>query len=423
MDIIIEKSTACGNITAPPSKSYAHRFLIGAALACGKSKIENVCLSEDIRATIDCARALGAKITFDETSEKSQKIYVHGVNGTPKICGNFFCRESGSTLRFFLPLALLANSLSSGNADQKVVFHGAPRLIERGISVYEEALAFSANFEKRIFKNHGEIAVRGKLLPAKYVLRGNVSSQFFTGFLFALPLLNGNSELKILPPAESADYIEITLKTLEKFDVTIEKTAKNEYVIAGNQFFQAGNFRVEGDFSNAAFLLALNALGGNVNVNGLSEQSLQGDKICIPLFHKLSENFVEADLTNCPDLAPILFAVAAAKHGARFTGTRRLKIKESDRAEAMREELEKFGAKVKLFENAAEIIPPQGGLQAPKTSLCSHGDHRIAMAVSILCTLTGGTVTGAEAVKKSYPDFFEALTSLGIHARLENPKE
>ena len=416
MNVSIEKSTARGEISAPPSKSYAHRYIIGAALACGVSEIENVCLSEDVRATIDCARTLGAEIIFDETSEKPQTIRIAGVGGKPKSGGEFFCRESGSTLRFFLPLALLGGD-DIKNADKTATFHGAPRLIERGVSVYEEAFKNSVQFEKRIADGNGEIGVCGKIQPGTYALRGNVSSQFFTGLLFALPLLNGDSELKILPPAESAGYVDLTLETLKNFGVNIEKTAENAWFIAGNQRFRAGKFRVEGDYSNAAFLYALNALGGEIKIGGLNENSLQGDKVCAQLLKRLSESFTEADLSNCPDLAPVLFAVAAAKHGARFFGTRRLKIKESDRAEAMCEELEKFGASVKISENEAKITPPPGGLHAPEIPLSSHGDHRIAMAVSILCTLTGGTISGAEAVKKSYPDFFAVLSHLGIKVR------
>lgn len=422
MNVSIEKSTARGEIPAPPSKSYAHRYIIGAALACGESEIENVCLSDDIRATIDCARVLGAGVVLNEANEQPQTIRITGVSGKPKIRGEFFCRESGSTLRFFLPLAMLANAVSE-KACPSAVFHGAPRLIQRGVSVYEEAFAPFARFEKRILQSDGEISVSGALPPAKYALRGNVSSQFFTGLFFALPLLRGDSELKILPPAESAGYIEITLETLKNFGVHIEKTAKNNYYISGNQRFRAGKFRVEGDYSNAAFLSALNALGGNVRVNGLNENSLQGDKAYAEILKRLCESYAEADLSDCPDLAPVLFSVAAAKHGARFTGTRRLKIKESDRTETMREELEKFGASVTVAENEVKIAPPKGGLRAPDRPLSSHGDHRIAMAVSILCTLTGGFVTGAEAVQKSYPDFFEAISSLGVSVRRIDDKE
>lgn len=417
MNVVIGKSTANGTVTAPPSKSYAHRLLIGAALSRGTSTIENVCLSDDIRATLDCAQTLGATVSFAETP-LPQTVRVCGTGGKLLRGGEFFCRESGSTLRFFLPLALCAlseNPRTNAASSGKAIFRCSPRLAERGIGVYEEALKNAASFEK--ITENGTITVSGTLLPGKYTIRGNVSSQFATGLLFALPLLPENSELEILPPAESESYIAVTADVLKKFGVCIEKTAQNTWLIGGNQHFSSGIFRTEGDESNAAFLKALNTLGGNVTVTGLNKNSLQGDKICDTLFKQLSAGYTEADLKNCPDLAPVLFAVAAAKHGARFSGTRRLKIKESDRAEAMREELAKFGAVVTVAENEVTVLPPPCGLHAPESVLSSHDDHRIAMALSLLCTITGGTISGAEAVRKSYPDFFSVLSSLGVSLR------
>ncbi len=420
MNVVIGKSTANGTVSAPPSKSYAHRLLIGAALSRGTSTIENVCLSDDIRATIDCAQTLGATVSCTETP-LPQTVRICGTGGKLRLGGEFFCRESGSTLRFFLPLVLCAlseNSRADAAASGKAIFRCSPRLAERGIGVYEEALENAASFTKSIENGNGAITVSGTILPGKYTIRGNVSSQFATGLLFSLPLLRENSELEILPPTESESYIAVTTDVLKKFGVHIEKTADNTWFIAGNQHFSSGNFRTEGDESNAAFLKALNTLGGNVIVTGLNKNSLQGDKICDALFKQLSAGFTEADLKNCPDLAPVLFAVAAAKHGARFSGTRRLKIKESDRAEAMREELAKFGAVVTVEENNVTVLPPPCGLHAPESVLFSHGDHRIAMALSLLCTITGGTISGAEAVRKSYPDFFSVLSSLGVSLRL-----
>ena len=331
MNVVIGKSTANGTVTAPPSKSYAHRLLIGAALSRGTSTIENVCLSDDIRATLDCAQTLGATVSFAETPVP-QTVRVCGTGGKLLRGGEFFCRESGSTLRFFLPLALCAlseNPRANAASSGKAIFRCSTRLAERGIGVYEEALKNAASFEKITENGNGAITVSGALLPGKYTIRGNVSSQFATGLLFALPLLPENSELEILPPAESESYIAVTADVLKKFGVCIEKTAQNTWFIGGNQHFSSGIFRTEGDESNAAFLKALNALGGNVIVTGLNKNSLQGDKICDTLFKQLSAGYTEADLKNCPDLAPVLFAVAAAKHGARFSGTRRLKIKES----------------------------------------------------------------------------------------------
>ena len=412
MNVRIEKSRLQGEITAPPSKSVAHRCLLAAALAEGKSAIDNVALSADIRATISCAQTLGAR--FEYNGDAPQRVEVYGTGGNLRINGAFFCNESGSTLRFLVPLALCALSRrNDGTQNQSpltAVFNGAPRLIERGVGVYEEIFT-AASFQKEIAAQSAKITVSGKIFPEKYAVRGNVSSQFITGLFYALPLLDGDSQVEIIPPFESASYISLTLSVLEQAGIRIEKTAENVYFIRGNQRFKGGNFYVEGDWSNAAFLYAINALGGSVTVRGTNSRSRQGDKVCLRLFNKLSATKAQADLSDCPDLAPVLFAVAAAKHGAYFTGTKRLKIKESDRAECMKRELEKFGARVAVGENSVEITAAP--LVRPAVPLSSHGDHRIAMALSLLCLLTGGEIEGAEAVNKSYPCFFEDLSALG----------
>lgn len=416
MNVRIEKSRLQGEVCAPPSKSVAHRLLLAAALAKGKSTIDNVALSADILATVSCIKSLGAQVNTDTADKKPQRVEVYGTGGDLRVGGEFFCNESGSTLRFLLPLSLCAlcrrNEISGGNnAPDKAVFCGAPRLIQRGVSIYEEIFP-NARFKKEITSCGAKITVSGEIRPGKYAVRGNISSQFITGLFYALPLLYGNSEVEILPPFESASYISLTLSVLQKAGIIIEKTAENLYFIRGNQRFKNGDFFVEGDWSNAAFLYALNTLGGNITVRGTNEKSAQGDKICRRLLTYLSQRKLQADLSDCPDLAPVLFAVAAAKHGAYFTGTRRLKIKESDRAECMKQELEKFGARVIVNENSAEIIPA-APLVSPAVPLSSHGDHRIAMALSLLCLITGGEITGAEAVNKSYPNFYDDLRASG----------
>lgn len=420
MNVRFEKSRLQGNVIAPPSKSVAHRLLLAAALAEGKSRIENVALSDDIVATISCIRALGARVICDTAIQTPQRVEVYGTGGDLTVNGDFFCNESGSTLRFLLPIALCALSRRSDSGGQnktEAVFCGAPRLIERGVGVYEEIFS-DAVFAKEITGGGAKITVSGGIRPAKYAVRGDVSSQFITGLLYALPLLDGNSEIKILPPFESASYISLTLSVLQQAGIRIENTSENTYFIRGNQRFKGGDFYVEGDWSNAAFLYALNVLGGNVTVRGVNEKSAQGDKVCLRLLNELSANKAQADLSDCPDLAPALFAVAAAKHGAYFTGTRRLKLKESDRAERMKEELEKFGARVSVNENSVEISAAP--LVPPSVPLSSHGDHRIAMALSLLCLITGGELEGAEAVNKSYPCFFNDLLSLGARITLQN---
>ncbi len=401
MKVTFSPYRAHGEICAPPSKSYAHRHLICAALSEGESVIRGIERSEDIDATTDCIKALGA------TVEKEGDGALRIKGGIKKADGAVFgCRESGSSLRFFLPLALLDG--------KPAVFTGTERLMQRGIGVYEDIFR-----EKGVSleKTATALKVSGVLRGGKYEMKGNISSQFATGLLFALPLLEKESDLRIVPPVESREYIDITLDVLQRFGIKIEETEPNTFKIKGKQKYCAGEVEVEKDWSNAAFLLALNEVGGNVKVNGLSENSLQADKVCTELFEKLRKPNTVTDVSGCPDLAPVLFAVAAAKHGARFTGTRRLKIKESDRAAAMAEELAKFGVRVDLSENGATVF--SDGISKPKNPLSGHNDHRIVMALSVLASVTGGEIDGAEAVAKSYPEFFKDLEKLGAEAKYE----
>lgn len=398
MKAVISPGRACGRAKAPPSKSFAHRMMICAALAGGTSVIDGVAESEDMLATLECIGAMGA-----ECSLGGQRLTVKGIGGKFVGSPEFPCRESGSTLRFLLPVALTAGCGGT--------FGGAERLMERGIGVYEALFA-----EKGIKINKSkQITVSGALTPGEYALPGNVSSQFVSGLLFALPLLCGDSTVRVLPPVESRPYIDITAAVEDIFGVKIAESEPNIFTVKGGQHFSAANAAVEGDWSNAAFLLALNHLGGSVEVTGLNAASLQGDRVCAELLDRLEYSGAEIDVSACPDLAPILFAVAAAKHGAHFTGTARLKIKESDRAAVMAQELAKFGISSEINENDAYI---SGGLTAPTAELCGHNDHRIVMALSVLATVTGGVIDGAEAVRKSYPDFFETLTALGTEVRL-----
>lgn len=409
MNVRIQKSTANGRIVAPPSKSYTHRLLVCAALANGESMVENVSLSDDIRATIDCLRALGARIDCVD-SPFPQTVRVQGVGGKVRVKDDLYCRESGSTLRFLLPLSLLA--LTNTPDCDNVVLHGTQRLIERGVGVYEQAFT-NASFIKESTPKQSALHIRGTISGGNYVVRGDVSSQFITGLLFTLPLLPNGGNVTILPPFESASYVDVTLHALNEFGIVVHRLDETHFSVEGKQTYTPNNATVEGDWSNAAFLYALSYLGGSVDVYGVDKNSAQGDKVCLDVFRALSVGKGTADLSNCPDLAPVLFAFAAAKHGALFTGTCRLKIKESDRAAAMREELSKFGVEVLLTDDTAEIIAPKT-LHAPTQPLFSHNDHRIAMALTLLCSLTGGEITNAEAVKKSYPSFYDDLSALGI---------
>lgn len=396
MNIKIFPSKLKGQITAPPSKSYAHRLLICAALAKGQSRISGISGSDDMKATLSCMEALGAKTTRD-----GQVVFVDGIPGKCSGIPVLNCNESGSTLRFFIPVSLVF-------ADE-AVFTGTQRLIERGVGIYEEMLAPSGI---RFEKSPAAIKVKGSLRAGSYTMRGDMSSQFASGMLFCLPLLEGDCVLTITEPVESRSYIDITLDALKSFGIGITEGPENTFNIKGGQAYKPQETFVEGDWSNAAFLYAFNSLGSDIKTEGLNENSTQGDKACVKLFSALDEKDPKIDLSDCPDLGPVLFAAAAAKGGGHFTGIRRLRIKESDRARAMADELLKFGITCKINEN--DMIIEKGELKKPKETLNAHNDHRIAMSLAVLSSITGGEIEGAQAVKKSWPGFFEDMEKLGL---------
>lgn len=396
MNIRIHPSRACGSVSAPPSKSMAHRALICAALAKGESRIAGISDCEDVSATLDCLRALGA-----ECKIQNDTVIVRGVDLTRSRGTALHCRESGSTMRFMLPLCLL-----SGNSNTLI---GAPSLLRRPMTPYQ-ALCQEHGFY--FAQSEKGIIVKGPITAGKYTLPGNISSQFISGMLFALTQVAGDSILQISPPFESRSYVLLTLQMLALFGADIEWLDDLTLRVHGGKPMKAQEHTVEGDYSNAAFLSALDLLGGEVSVGGLNPASLQGDRVYLEHFQALREGFATISLADCPDLAPILFALAAAGEGGHFTDTRRLAIKESDRAEAMAQELRKFGATVKVNENDVTVTPT--AFHAPTEPLLGHNDHRIVMSLSVLATLTGGTICGAEAVAKSFPDFFERISSLGI---------
>ena len=396
MKAIIDQSVATGTIVAPPSKSMAHRMLIGAGLALGKSIVQNIELSEDVKATLEILGALGAEYSISE-----HEVIISGIGGKNiKASDVLNSRESGSTLRFFIPLLL-----TGGGACE---FVGAKRLFERPLGIYEDI----CKHQHILFdKQEMSLKLEGQLQAGEYKVPGNVSSQFITGLLFALPLLPGDSTLEILPPIESKAYIELTLEALETFGIGVRRE-ENTYYIPGSQVYKAKDVKVEGDYSNAAFLEAFNLLQGNVKVEGLSVESKQGDKVYQPYFEELQKGTPTLDISECPDLGPILMGMAAVCNGARFTGTRRLRIKESDRGTVMAKELAKLGICVTVKENEIEVH--KGALQKPMSLLESHNDHRIAMTLAVLLSSIGGEIDGAEAVRKSYPSFYEDLKKLGI---------
>ncbi len=401
MTVKIKKGIATGKISAPPSKSMAHRYLICAALS-GSSEVKGVSFSRDIKATLSCLEALGADVKIN-----GDTVLIGGISGENKIKSNkLFCDESGSTLRFLLPLCLLF--------DKEITLMGSERLFERSLSVYEQICISQGIYFKQ---DKNSVTVKGMLSAGKYTVRGDISSQFISGLMFALSQLSGDSVIEITENIESGSYLGLTVKALAQFGVRISRTDERTILIKGSQKPKSKSITVEGDYSNAAFLDAFNLLGGNVAVTGLRADSTQGDKVYKEIFPLLSKGKPKIDISDCPDLAPIIMALAAAKNGAVLTGTKRLKIKESDRGEAMKEELSKLGVKVKVEENKITV---KGGIMPPKTVILSHNDHRIVMAMAVLLSLTGGEILGAEAINKSFPDFFQKLNAIGIETEVDS---
>jgi 3-phosphoshikimate 1-carboxyvinyltransferase len=399
MVIKIEKSRAAGTVEAPPSKSAAHRMLISAALSGKGAEVRGIEYSEDVKATLRCIEAMGVKYK----EENGNLVFCERAGDLEVSERIFDCGESGSTLRFFIPIALTDGV--------KTMFKGTQKLLSRPLEVYEE-----------IFKDEGiqythtadSVTVEGKLSKREYTVRGDVSSQFVTGLLFALSVLGGG-RVNVTPPLLSRPYIEMTQSALKCFGINTESGEEVDgtlwYSVSG--CFEPASVKVEGDWSSAAFLDALGMLGGDVTVGGLDEESLQGDKICTEYFTALDNGHCEIDISNCPDLGPILFTLAALKNGAKFTGTRRLSDKESDRAKVMKTELSKFGAELLVEENSVTVC--QRELHAPTEMLCGHNDHRVVMSLSVICSVLGGEIDGCDAVTKSYPRFFDDLKSLGIN--------
>lgn len=398
MKVKILPSKTSGEVSAPPSKSFAHRYLIGSVLSCGKCVIKNIADSDDISATLSCIEQLGGSVTKDGNT-----VTVIPTNEKQIENAVFDCKESGSTLRFFIPVVLATGA-------KNCTFLGSERLLARGIKEYEKLFE---NSDIIIKSDEKSIEVNGTLSAGNYEISGEVSSQYTTGMLFALSVLDGKSTLKITGNAESRAYVDMTIKVLKDFGADIAEPEKNFFEINGKGRLSPGEFTVEGDWSNAAFLIALSRLVGTISVSGLNENSVQGDRFLSVAFDALDGENAEIDLKDCPDLAPILFAYAAYKNGGRFTNTRRLRVKESDRANVMAEELKKFGANVKVYENSVEIERTQ--LKPPIVPLCGHNDHRIVMALSVLAVVFGAEIDGAEAVNKSYPDFFRVIKKAGVN--------
>lgn len=415
MNVRIRPQKLAGTVPAISSKSDAHRILIAAALADAPTEVHCNVLSEDIRATAECLCALGAKIDF-----RDKKITVVPIGTNKTHAAVLDCGESGSTLRFLLPV------VSALGSDGTFTGHG--RLPERPVTDLRQAMeAHGVRFSPQ-----GAFPIRtsGVLTAGKYTLKGNVSSQYVTGLLFALPILDGDSEIELLPPVESVSYIQMTLSTLQTFGISVEQK-ENRYFIKGNQKYRTPNeVTADGDWSNAAFFLTAGAVGAPVTVTGLRPDSIQGDKAVLDVLGAMGAcitwngdavtvspaplHGVWIDAKNIPDLIPILsVAAAAAQSGATtVVNAGRLRIKECDRLSAICVMLRRLGVSCTETEDGLTV---QGGAGIRGGETEGFNDHRMVMSAAIAATAAREAVTirGAQAIKKSYPHFFENFKLLG----------
>ena len=418
MDVVVKRARpVAGRIAAPPSKSMAHRAVLCAALAKGTSHLHHLAFSKDISATLGAAARLCARVTTGEND-----AVVEGLGRFLPVDAPVDCCESGSTLRFLIPLASLTG--------QEVTFTGRGRLMERPQSVYktlyqQQGLRFEQGADR--------LTVEGALTPGEYELAGNVSSQFISGLLFALPLLDGDSTLHLIPPVESRSYIDMTRSVQAAFGVTSRWLDGNTLALPGRQHYHPCDHAVEGDYSQAAFPAVLGAVCGGVTVTGLSPDTLQGDAVILDILHRCGAQFtregdtvtfakaplhgVDIDLADCPDLGPVLMVLGLLCEGTTvIRNAERLRLKESDRIAAMEAELRACGG---VLESEGGTITVHGcaeHLHAPEGILHGHNDHRVVMSLAVLSSAAGLplTVDDAEAIQKSWPNFFAAIRPLGV---------
>jgi len=421
MDVKVYPGVAEGTVKIPPSKSMAHRAIIAASLAEGQSMITNIAFSDDIRATIGCMQKMGAIIEMQDA-----RLLVTGIGGLKGLQElpedlELDCNESGSTLRFLLPIFAMTGKDCS--------FVGRGRLLARPQSVYEEIFA---NQGLKFEHTEDVIKICGPLSAGTYQVAGNVSSQFISGLLFTLPLLAGDSLIEIKKPVESRSYIELTLDVLRSFGIKAEWKDDNTLFVPGNQQYSAAPYEVEGDFSQFAFWAVLAACNKEnfLGLSGVNPDSKQGDKVILDILEGCGTIIDEtcagytvqpykyrpyqADLADCPDLGPILMVLASRCHGqSLIKNAGRLRLKESDRLAAMEEEFEKLNIEV---QPVGDMVFVEGGGLAHGGEVDGHNDHRVVMSLAILGALSTEPITihGAEAINKSYPNFFEDLQSVGI---------
>ena len=409
-----------GVLAAPPSKSMAHRAVLCAALADGESRLTGLAHSQDIDATLAAAAALGAQVEAGESWAR-----IAGAAPLQAPAAPVDCCESGSTLRFLIPLAALTG--------RPVAFTGRGRLMQRPQSVYQELFASQG----LRFEQEGDtLTVAGPLRPGCFSLAGDVSSQFISGLLFALPLLDGDSRLCLKPPVESRSYIEMTRAAQSRFGVASAWLDEYTLAVPGGQAYRPRDMAIEGDWSQAAFPAALGVLAGDVTVTGLEPGTLQGDAVILDIlrrcggraeavpggvrFQKSALHGTKIDLADCPDLGPILMALGLLCEGETvIANAGRLRLKESDRIAAMEQELRKLGGQIES--DGGTVTIRRSVLHAPAGPLWGHNDHRVVMSLTVLAAAAGLPVQidGAEAVAKSWPGFFAAVRQLGVEVQTD----
>ena len=414
-----------GTVVAPSSKSMGHREIICAGLAAGTSIIDNISMSKDIEATMRCLKAINVAVDEIPSMIAGRKaLQISGTGHPMAAADSVDCGESGSTLRFFLPLG--------ANLNCPLTFIGHGKLVSRPLQAYYDI--FDEKFIQ-YFNDNGNlpVTVNGRLTPGTYKLPGDVSSQFVSGLLFALPLLNGDSVIEITSPLESSAYVDMTISCLAKFGIKVENEGglHRRYLVPGKQHYQAQDSQVEGDWSQAAFWTVGGSLGKGITCQGVNVKSLQGDQAVVDIMERMgaaisqTENSVTVnggatkatliDAANCPDIIPVLTVLAAVSEGTtKIINAGRLRIKECDRLAAMTSELNKMGAAITEEPEGLTIIGKPEGLKGG-VQVDAWNDHRIAMSLAIAAQKCAGPIilTGAESVAKSYPTFWEDYKSVG----------
>ncbi len=413
---VIKPNKLKGTIQLPPSKSLAHRAIIAASLARGRSVIRNIEYSKDIKATIKAMKALGTMIF-----EYDDYLEIDGTTTFMKSNCEINCYESGSTLRFIIPLSLVY--------ENNLHFVGEGRLGQRPLDIYYNIFE-KQNIGYLYREDVLDLYIRGQLYPDVFEIPGDVSSQFISGLLFALPLLNGDSIIKVTSPLESKSYIDLTLDVLDKFGIRVMNNEYKEFIIFGNQSYRPTDYEVEGDFSQAAFYLCAGAIGNHVSIEGMNLASKQGDKAMIDIlkfmgctlnkedegstvYSGLLSSSVRVDGSQCPDIIPAIALCCALSHGvSEIVNISRLRIKECDRLSATVEMINLLGG-IAIEQKDAMIIQGVSSLHGGSVSV--YNDHRMAMIAAIASTVCENAVVidNKDCVEKSYPGFWDDFASLG----------